>query len=290
MTGYEALRQGAATIDLSARGRIRATGEDRKRLLHAMSTNHVQDLQAGQSLYAFFLNAQGRILADADIWCGEDELLIDVEPEVREKVLQHIDRFIIADDVTLEDVTDATAEIAVEGPGAPELPRRGRVIGSTVTGQPGFRMVVPAAEKHALLAELHAAGAVPASAEEVRAVRLENGKPRYGDDITESNLAQETRQMQALHFNKGCYLGQEIVERVRSRGHVNKLLTPLRIESRETPPAGAKVLAGEKEAGEISSAAWSEAQSCVRALAWLRAEFAREGAALSVSGAPAQAL
>jgi tRNA-modifying protein YgfZ len=290
MTGYEALRQGAAIIDLSARGRIRATGEDRKRLLHAMTTNHVQDLQAGQSLYAFFLNAQGRILADADIRCGEDELLIDVEPEVREKILQHIDRFIIADDVTLEDVTDSTAELAVEGPRAPEMPRRGRVIASTVTGQPGFRMVVPAAEKDALLAELHGAGAIEASSQDVRAVRLENGKPRYGDDFTESNLAQETRLMQALHFNKGCYLGQEIVERVRSRGHVNKLLTPLRVESREAPPAGAKVLAGDKEAGEVSSAAWSESQSCVRALAWLRAEFAREGAALSVSGSPAQAL
>jgi glycine cleavage system aminomethyltransferase T len=122
MTGYEALRQSAARVDLSARGRIRVSGEDRKRLLHAMTTNHVEQLEPGQAIYAFFLNAQGRILADVNIYCAEDHLLLSVEPEVREKVLSHLDRYIIADDVTLEDITEATAEIAVSGPQAPAPP------------------------------------------------------------------------------------------------------------------------------------------------------------------------
>ncbi|MBI5281969.1 MAG: folate-binding protein YgfZ [Candidatus Solibacter usitatus] len=285
MTGYEALRQGAAIIDLSARGRIRATGEDRLRLLHAMTTNHVQEMRAGTSLYAFFLNAQGRILADADIWCGAEAALVDVEPETREKVFQHIDRYIIADDVTLEDVTETTAEIGVEGPGAEALRREGIAIGNTVTGQPGFRLIVPVDEKEALLAELRAAGAVEASAEEARAVRLENGRPRYGEDMTEANLAQETGQMRALHFNKGCYLGQEIVERVRSRGHVNRTLRALRIEGTDVPAAGTKVMSADKEAGEITSAAYSPGEGCVRALAYLRTVEN-----LSVAGAAAQAV
>jgi len=285
MKGYEALQSGVALIDLSARGRIRVTGEDRKRLLHAMTTNHVQDMQPGQSLYAFFLNAQGRILADVDICCGEDDLLLDVEPEVTEKIQGHLDRFIIADDVTLENVTEATAEIGVEGPEAMALRRGAIVIERTITGQAGFRVIVPVENKAAVLAELVAAGCVPASGDDVRVVRIENGVPRYGEDITESSLVQETRQMQAVHFNKGCYLGQEIVERVRSRGHVNKTLRGLRIESDVVPEAGTKVYAGDKEAGEITSAVLSPREGCVRALGYLRV---LEG--LTVGGAGAVAM
>src|SRR5260370_5428033 len=99
--GYNALANGAAILDLSSRGRIRVTGEDRARLLHAMTTNHVQQLKPGEGLYAFFLNAQGRILADAYVLCFEDHLLLDTEPETRTVVYQHLDRYIIADDVTL---------------------------------------------------------------------------------------------------------------------------------------------------------------------------------------------
>lgn len=283
MTGYEALRQGAAWIDLSARGRIRVTGEDRKRLLHAMCTNHVEQMQPGESLYAFFLNAQGKILADAWIHCAGDHLLLDTEPETRSKLFEHLDRFIIADDVLLEDITDRTVEIAVEGPQAAQAPRRGTVILASSTGQPGFRMIVPAEEKDALMEELRAAGIVAAMGEEARTVRIENGVPRYGEDITEAQIVHETRQLHAVHFNKGCYLGQEIVERVRARGQVHRMLHPIRIESQTPPAAGEKVLSASEECGFVTSAAWSPAQGCVRALAYLRK---LDG--LSVAGAPAQ--
>src|SRR5579863_2706417 len=97
--GYEALRTGAAWLDLSARGKIIATGEDRARLLHAMTTNQVQELKPGEGCYAFFLNPQGRILADVNLLCRADDFLLDVEPETRERLYQHLDKFIIADDV-----------------------------------------------------------------------------------------------------------------------------------------------------------------------------------------------
>ena len=116
--GYRALREGAAVLDLSGRAKIRVTGEDRARLLHAMTTNDVQGLQPGQGCYLFFLNAQGRILADANLFCFDDHLLLDLEPETREKVYEHLDRYIIADDVMVENQTDSLATIAVEGPGA----------------------------------------------------------------------------------------------------------------------------------------------------------------------------
>jgi aminomethyltransferase len=283
MNGYEALRQTAAWMDLSARGRIRVTGEDRKRLLHAMTTNHIEKMRPGDVVYAFFLNAQGRILADAWIYCAEDHLLLDVEPETRRKVYEHLDRYIIADDAALEDITDQTAEIAVEGPQAESAPRSGLVLAISSTGQPGYRMIVPAVEREAVIGQLRAAGIPEATAEEARVVRIENGVPRYGEDMTEAQLVHETRQLHAVHFQKGCYLGQEIVERVRARGQVHRMLYPIRIESQAPPAPGEKVFSGGEECGFVTSAAWSPAQGCVRALAYLR-----KLDQLSVGGAPAQ--
>ncbi len=270
--GYTKLRESKAVIDLSSRGRIKLTGEDRKRLLHAMTTNHVQEMDAGQSLYAFFLNAQGRVLADAVVYCLEDHLLVSVEPEVKEKVYAHLDKYIIADDVTLEDVSGTTAEYSIEGPLAEG---DGKV---TATGMPGRRFVTAPGE----------APEAEAAPEDVRIVRLETGRPRYGEDITEAHIAHETGQLRAIHFSKGCYLGQEIVERVRSRGHVNKQLRHLRIDAREAPAAGTKIIAAGKEAGEITSAAFSPAWGAVAALGYLRTgaesgELTLEGGALRVS-------
>lgn len=297
--GYRALRETAAWFDISTRGRIRATGEDRKRLLHAMTTNHVQDLEVGHGLYAFFLNAQGRVLADAIILCGEDHLLISTEPETRQRVFEQIDKFIIADDVTLEDATESTCEFALEGPAAAErLASLGApqpeseyafvawdgltVVRASSTGETGLRLIAPIEAK----AELHArlAGIAPeASPEDVLAVRLEHGLPRYGDDITERYIAHETGQMRALHFNKGCYLGQEIVERVRSRGLVNRQLTALSISGTSIPARGEKIRDGEREVGEVTSAAWSPANNAVRALAYLRLD-ARKSSGLRTAG------
>ncbi|HEY6391815.1 MAG TPA: hypothetical protein VIX89_11090, partial [Bryobacteraceae bacterium] len=224
MNGYEALRTGAAWLDLSARGKIKLTGEDRARLLHAMTTNHIQQLVPGAGCYAFFLTAQGRILSDANILCRPDHFLLDLEPESREKIYQHLEHYIIADDVTLEDVTAGTATIAVEGPksgdvlraaGAPtpEADYASAEWGTRVvarlsgTGGAGFFIFAPAGEKEELLSEIEAAGAVAADAEAFRVVRLEHGRARYGEDLSERFLAQEANQPRALHFSKGCYLG-----------------------------------------------------------------------------------
>jgi len=287
MTGYEALRNGAAWMDLSARGKIKLTGEDRARLLHAMTTNHIQQLTPGSGCYAFFLNDKGRVLADANVLCRPDYFLLDVEPETRQPLYQHLDRFIIADDVTLEDATDTIATIALEGPRAAEVLERtgapspdaeystvqwGESIVARLnsTGSPGFFVFVPVAEKAALISRLKAAGAEPADAEAARVVRLEHGKPRFSEDISDRFLAQEANQPQALHFNKGCYLGQEIVERVRSRGQIHRVLKPLVLDIREPPAPGTKLELNGTGAAEITSAAYSPALGKVVALAYVR--------------------
>jgi folate-binding protein YgfZ len=283
MTGYDALRTRAAWLDLSARGKIKLTGEDRARLLHAMTTNHIQQLTPGAGCYAFFLNDKGRVLADANVLCRPDNIWLDVEPETREPLYQHLDRYIIADDVTLEDATDSTATIALEGPRSPEvLQRLGAPVPETEystldwdarlvarlnsTGGTGFFIFAPASEKSALISRLESAGAESADAEAARIVRLEHGKPRYGEDITDRFLAQEANQPQALHFSKGCYLGQEIVERVRSRGQIHRVLKPVTLEGKEPPAPGTKL----ENATEITSAAYSPALGKVVALGYVR--------------------
>src|SRR5580704_12478394 len=180
--GYQALREGAAWLDLSSRGRIVASGEDRARLLHAMTTNQVKELKPGQGCYAFFLNPQGRILADANLFILPDRILLDVEPETRESLYQHLDKFIIADDVTLEDASESLTAWGVEGPKAaealaamgapiPEAPYShinwdGRIVARVnATGEPGFR-IFGSKLTH-----------IPADAESVRVVRLEHAKP-----------------------------------------------------------------------------------------------------------------
>jgi tRNA-modifying protein YgfZ len=280
MTGYDALRTGAAWLDVSARGKIMLLGEDRARLLHAMTTNHIQQLTPGTGCYAFFLTVQGRILADVNVLCRPDHFLLDLEPETREKVYQHLDHYIIADDVTLENVSGST--IAVEGPRAtevlnavgaptPEVDYSSAEWGTRLvarlntTGSPGFFVFAPEAEKAEFIAQLEAAGAVAGDAGAFRVVRLEHGKARYGEDLSERFLAQEANQPHALHFSKGCYLGQEIVERVRSRGQIHRVLMPLVLDTKEPPAPGTKL-----ETTEITSAAYSPALDKVVALGYVR--------------------
>ena len=297
MTGYEGLRKSAAWLDLSARGKIRATGEDRARLLHAMSTNSVSDLPAGQSVYAFFLTAQGRILADANIINTGDALWLDTEPEVANKLRDHLEKYIIADDVELEDKTTDWIEIAIEGPESVGRAKRcgwpvpegknsienwhsGFVLRVSSTGSDGLRAFLPASERNVL----QLLDTPEATADEARLVRLENGIPRYGEDITERYLTQETQQLHAVHSNKGCYLGQEIVERVRSRGQVHRLLTPVRVLSQAALPAGTKLVANGKDYGEITSSVYSPALGEVVGLAYIRTEAAHSKPEMKVAG------
>jgi aminomethyltransferase len=269
--GYDALRGGAAWLDLSARGRITARGRDRVRLLHNISSNEVKKMTPGNGCYAFLLNQQGRIQADLCLLCCEDHFLIDTEPDLREKVLNLIRRYIISDQVELEDVTSRTVAIGVEGPLADSLrpPDGCTKAPFSLTGQPGYRLYCAAAEMTKIAGQLEAAGARPATPDDARVVRIENGKPRYGEDIRETSLPQETQQMHGVSFTKGCYLGQEIVERIRTQGHVNKKLVRLEIDGSEPAAAGAKTMVNGQEA-EITSSVYSPHFGRAIALAYVR--------------------
>jgi len=291
--GYDALRHGAAWLDLNSRGRLLVRGRDRVRLLHNVTSNDVKKMTPGSGCYAFLLSPQGRIQADCSIFCFDDHLLIDTEPELREKLPQLILKYKVADQVEVEDIGQSMAAVGLEGPAAPAVlaalnaPVPGEpyahvpwgdltVANLGVTGQPGFRIFGPSAAMPAW----ESAGAKAATEADARLVRIENGRPRYGEDIREMTLPQETQQMQAVSFTKGCYLGQEIVERIRAQGHVNKKLVRVVVEAREPLPSGAKLTAEGKEAGEITSSVFSPQTRAVAALAYVRTPFAETGTRL----------
>jgi folate-binding protein YgfZ len=298
--GYSALTSGAGLIDLSSRGRIRVTGEDRARLLHAMCTNNVRDMKPGDGIYAFFLNAQGRIQADAYILCFEDHFLLDTEPETRQSLAEHLDKFIIADDVTLEDIADETFCLALEGPRAPEVAGAAGLPGpnhryshvawgeETIAAFPGgIRIYGAVARRDDVTQKLEGAGAIAASPADAELARIQAFRPRYGVDITDATLPQETQQTHALHFQKGCYLGQEIVERIRSRGHVNKQLMGFRLEGHAVPTPGSSLFAGGKEVGDVTSAAEAP-DGAVYGLAYVRVPYNKPGAVAGIDGRPAE--
>ena len=283
--GYEALRTGAAWLDLSARGRFLARGRDRARYLHNVTSNDIKKMTPGASCYAFLLTPQGRIQADLTLFCFADHFLIDTEPDLRQKISAMILKYKVADQIELEDITDTTAAIGVEGPGASALHAavstpEFTVVDASVTGQPGFRIICPPEKFADLKQQVESAGAIPATSEDERAVRIENGKPRFGEDIRETSLPQETQQMQAVSFNKGCYVGQEIVERIRAQGHVNKLLVRLAMDTSEPVMPGTKLAADGKDAGEITSSVLSPQSGLETALGYVRAPFAGSGTVL----------
>ena len=175
LRGYRELRESAAWIDRGARGKIRVRGEDRARLLHAMTTNHIEELTPGRGCYAFFLNAQGRILGDVNVLTLPDHFLLDTEPETKDMLYAHLDKYIIADDVTLEDATAELATLGIEGPkasgvlaslGAPvpvepycHADWDARIVTRIdSTGAGGFTLFAPASEMQELARALERAG------------------------------------------------------------------------------------------------------------------------------------
>jgi len=302
MVGYEALRDVAAWRELSGRGRILAHGEDNARLLHAMSSNNVNALEEGQGCYAFFLNAQGRIQSDATILKIGLDLLIDTEAKAHTVLYEHLDKFIIADDVTLEDLAASHFEIGIEGPLAvsiasgmglpvPEVQNGivafegGYVVRLNETGGDGVRLILPVAQREAWIAKL---GGV-AEADELawETVRLENGKPRFGVEILEKHLIQETRLLHGVHFSKGCYLGQEIVERVRARGAVHKGLAAVTIDAgvAKVPEAEAELCGGGDRAGYLLSVLYSPAEQSYVGIGMLGVAYLDGSKHISCEGA-----
>ena len=293
---FAALLSACGVYPLASRIKIAVRGGDRVRWLNGMVTNNIRDLAPGHGVYAFLLNPQGHIQGDLYAYNRGNSLLVDTDESQAERVLAIFDRYIIMDDVEVETLGDQGA-VGIAGPTAhhilsaagmnsPELQVLEFVeiqwqdtAVTLVRGDsptvPSYEIWLPQAMVVALEQVLIGAGAQPVSPAALELLRIASGVPRYGQDIHDRDLPPETEQARALHFSKGCYIGQEIVERIRSRGAVHRKFTGFEVQG-ELPSPGSKITAEGKEIGEITSAASLPLAKGMRpvALGYIRREAA----------------
>lgn len=310
---YAALRQTVGLADLSFRSRICLLGADRKRFLHGQVTNNVNDLPVGQGNYAALVTAKGKLQSDLYVYQLAEEILLDFEPGLSATVAQRLEKYIIADDVQVVDVSEHYGLLTVQGPKASEavlalgllqsLPTKPLHFSSIkdeqlgevyVMNQPrgtaqGFDLFVPTpslstmAER--LMTLVQSLGGRVCGWQALETVRIEAGFPRFGMDMDETNLAPEAGiEGRAISYNKGCYIGQEVIARIRTYGQVAKALRGLRITSGPLPNKGDKLFAGEKEVGYITSSVYSPTLQANVALGYVRREHNAPGTELSWRG------
>ena len=307
----DALLRQAGIAPLAETGWIRVTGEDRVRWLNGMVTNSVQTLQTGEGCYNFLLNAQGRIQGDAFVFAEPDALLLETAAARVPEMIALLDRFIIMDDVELADVSSTQTGLLVVGPeaeamlsliGLPPAPSQlvladikwrsaeVRLLHASSPLVPRFELWADAATIEALTNALAEAGATPCDPQPLDWLRILSGTLRYGTDIRDRDLPQETGQTRALHFAKGCYLGQEIVERIRSRGNVHRTASAFRLEG-QLPTPGTHLESESKPVGELTSIAtipFSENEPPIQfALGYIRREALDRKAPLTYPGGQA---
>jgi glycine cleavage system T protein len=308
---YTAVRSTAGIFDFSFRARFVARGPDRVSFLHNMLSNDVKSLEQGQGVYATLLDVKGRILADLRLYSEPDQILVETDVDLLQKAMRALERYIIMDDVTLEPLR--WWGLAVQGPRSralvesleSELPplsefghlRGGHcgkplhIVRASITGEEGYELwMTQEAESETakalwerVLAHASGLGALPCGTEALEMLRIEAGIPRYGDDLGEDTLPLEAGLLNALSFTKGCYVGQEIVERARSRGHVNWKLVGVVVDGAVRPLPGEKLLVEGREVGEVTSACFSPSLHRPIALAYVRREASEPGVRLTLA-------
>ena len=313
---YAAVCEKAGLIDLSFRTQVRFTGEDRIDFLQGMLSNDVKALRPGEGCPATLLTEQGRIVADLCVYAEESAILLDLDARIKEKTVEALDRFIIADDVEIEDLSAHQVTLAVQGPTAAEilevaglssLPERDlqhkdatladvrvRVIRSDQTGRSGYEFHVPddrAAVVWQALAQLD--GLRPVGHTALNMLRVEAGIPWYGLDMDEDRIVLEVGLDRAISFHKGCYLGQEVVERASARGRMNRQLSGFLLQkdrdsedsgdlSDSLPARGARLLSDAKEVGWLTSVTTSPTLGRPIALGYVRREHGEPGTRLRI--------
>ena len=302
------LREGAVAFDLSGRGSLTLSGPDRAAFLQGVVSNDVKKVRPGSGCPALFLTAKGKLRATLDVLALEDSLLIDTEPALAAELADGLRAYIVYPPVGLEDETAETGVIHVEGPLAAErlaplvgaLPSadrshlpisfdgsRGRVVAVSRGGESGFDLRIPRADVPALFQALAGIDIPTGSLELLEAARIESGLPRWGAELDASVLPDEAGlQRTAVSYTKGCYVGQETVARLKTYGHVNRLLCRLLLPAGSVPAAGDEVVSpgadGNPAAGRIASATASSRLGGVVAFAWLRRETALQPPPLEV--------
>jgi folate-binding protein YgfZ len=311
---YRVIREGAALAPGAPRARIALSGKDRAGYLQGLLTNDIEALRPGTGCYAAWLTPQGRMLTDMHVLEAGDMILLDLPAGVRELILQRLDQFLFSEDVQIGDLTDVLAGIAVHGPRAagaihaliPGISdewaqyqnSRAEFAGGPVVvaridqlGVPGFTLYVDAAREADMRAALERAGATPVDQPAIDAARVEAGYPVFGIDMDDEIIPLEAGiEPRAISFSKGCYVGQEVIIRVLHRGHgrVARRLVGLRLPNGVAPARGARVHAGERDVGFVTSAAESPRVGTI-ALAYVHRDLVEPGTHVEVESAGGRA-
>ena len=312
---YEAVRRAAGLLDLSHRGLLQFTGPDRLSFLQGMLSNDLRPLKTFDGQYATLLNQQGKVLADLRVLCALNSLYLDFRENLKDKIVAHLNRYLVADEVEIADRSGEYATLSLQGPNAEVLLRtisaatdlpmtmahhaminlEGAavcVVRASYTGELGFDLIIPNAALESIAQRLTDSGkplGVQWVGEDAQnLLRVEAGIPRYGIDFSEDNLLLEVGLDHAVSFIKGCYLGQEVVERIRSRGHVNKRLCGLLLDGEAAAEAGDGIQVDGKEIGRVTSSVVSPRLKRPIALGYVNKEFWAPGTALTINRAGAQ--
>ncbi len=306
-TDYSAVREGlAGVIDLSSRGRILISGSEAVVFLNGLVTNDMKTLAANTWMAAVFPNVQGRLLAAVRVIHRDGGFLIDTERATSDTVIKLLERFTLAGDFRLADLTQDTALLSVQGAKAREImaaifgetlaipgrdavvsvDRQGEqitIIRATHTAEDGFDLFVNATGAEALRDSFINAGAPPIGSDTIETLRIEAGIARYGIDMDETNVVTETNLDDSVSFTKGCYIGQEIIARIKYRGHVAKKLTGLIFEGEVSLESGAKIFSvDDKEIGRVTSVALSPRLNRTIALGYVKYDYLAAGTSVKV--------
>ena len=288
-------------VDLSDRTKLRLTGEDRLRFLNGQVSNDMRLATGDTAVYTGVMTIKGKLCADAFVHAEGEALWMDAEPDVRESLAARLEKYVIADDVQLEDVTEVFGLFHLldfyDEPGkdaAPTLPPSLAQIGpgvrgvkATRFGRPGMDVFFEAALEDALRGQMHHARYTELNEDALESLRVLAGVPRWGADLDENTLPAEAGiEERAVSFSKGCYIGQEVVSRVRSVGHVNRNLCGLKATDASPLYAGMNLYAAGDESGKaigrITSAAASAGHggAAYVALGYVRRERSEAGTLL----------
>ncbi len=305
---YRALREGAGVVDAWWRGRMLVTGSDRVDFLQGMLSNDVKRLVAGTGCPTLLLSEQGRVVADLVALAMPEAFALDGVGAGVEAARIALERYVVADDVEFAAPEPAEHTFMLLGPAASAvlerlgLPAPSEPFAHATVGEGGaavqvVRVQTPGGDAfhvHVAVAAaaewwlrcLDAGAAAAVGSEAYDAARIEDGVPWFGRDVQSDTLALEAPYDSLISFRKGCYLGQEVMERVTARGHVNRKLVGLALAGAVVPASGARVYAGEREVGWVTSAAWSWRFAAPLALAYVRREHLTPGTTLTVGDDP----
>lgn len=313
---YRAALEGAAIFDTNWHAIWMAGGRDRVQYLHNVTSNDIKSLAQDRGTLALLLNPQGRILAELEIYALAEKLLLRSHAAQRERTLATLKKYIIGSKVEIEDVTEQMGSFAIEGPRAAEAVRQ--ICGAEIEGLAAMSIQeieidknpcrlllrshfgaagaeILASREHLAalwckgLAAVRKLGGAPIGMTALNALRLEAGVPWFPVDFNEAMIPHEAA-LENTHvsFNKGCYTGQEIVERVRSRGHVNRKRVSLKFSTSDAPAAGTKLRAGGNEVGIVTSAAYSPSTQSAIGMGYVRREQFAPGSILEFDGGTAE--